>query len=264
MDLGAGPLSADAVRWRWPRLQKAAALTATPSPQGGGNFLVPLAPRHVGQFLAPDRVRLRQQLPFGLVSEELEVRAVDQAASTVLVHDPNGTLLVTFFLFGAGSVLCVPVPAPPSAQIAGDLFAELMAQRVRERINSTQGPLNAPFLDPARPCSPNPDPGVLQPGTNWPNGTAPRPPDFSAWIIGLYEGGEHQACTVLHPAGACLMRANNVPYLHKPSGTKPANAGDLYPFCLVCRYILVDRIDAAQHPALEARILKDKLYPQPE
>ena len=260
-DLGTGPLRADAVRWRWPRLRLAATLTGRPSPQGGGDFLVPIDPRHVGQFFATDRVRLRQQLPLRLVSEELEVRAVDRAANTVLVHDPSGTLVLTFTFFEAGSVLCVPVPAPPSA--AGDEFAELMAQLVRERINSTNGPLNAPELGPDRPCVSHQDPGVIQPGTNWPAGVPPRPPRYSAWIIGLYEGGHQQACAVLHPAGTCLMRANIVPDLLPGPGTSE-NAGLLYPFCLVCRYILVDRVDAAQHAALEARVIKTRLDPQPE
>jgi hypothetical protein len=257
-DLGGDPLRADAVRWRWPRLRLAARITDRPIPQGGNEFLVPLDQRHVGQFHPPDLVRLRQNLPLGLISAELEVRAVDTAARRVRVHDPSGTLAVTFVLFGAGSVLCAPVPAPPSA--GSDEFAELMAQPVRERINSTNGPLNAPETFATRPCEPLEDPNIIQPGTNWPGGIPPRPPKYSAWIIGLYEGGGRQACTVMHPAGVCLMRANLVPDLD-PGPATSENAGFIYPFCLVCRYILVDRIDAARHAELEARVIKTKLYP---
>jgi hypothetical protein len=39
------------------------------------------------------------------------------------------------------------------------------------------------------------------------------------------------------------------------------NAGAIYPFCHVCRYFLVDRIDPTKHPAIEKDYTKN--YPQP-
>jgi hypothetical protein len=80
-------------------------------------------------------------------------------------------------------------------------------------------------------------------------------PPWDAWIIGLYDGGDLFHCGVFHPGGACLMRQLTV----TTASTK--NAGAIYPFCHVCRYFLVDRIDPTKHPAIEKDYTKN--YPQP-
>jgi hypothetical protein len=267
---GAGRLVATAVRWRWPQLQRAGRVTGFPAAQGGGDFQVELAPGHTRSFAAGDKVRLRLPLPFGAVSRELEVTAVNPAANLVRVHEPTsppapaGTLPAV--LFPPDSVLGVPVPPPPSAP-AGELFAELMAQKIRAHITTTHGPLNAPAATPQRPCvpDPNPDPIPVQRPGNLPAGLPRRQPRYRAWIVGLYEGGKDQACGVYHPTGACQMRSHRVPYRDPASGAPPPPrvVGVLYRFCNVCRYILVDRIDPSRHKELNELVVKQKLYPQP-
>jgi hypothetical protein len=60
-------------------------------------------------------------------------------------------------------------------------------------------------------------------------------------IIGIYEGGSYHDCGVFRPAGRCKMRTAYEKTV---------------PFCYVCRYLLVDRVDPTRHWKL------DKLYPE--
>jgi len=62
----------------------------------------------------------------------------------------------------------------------------------------------------------------------------PRAP---ADIIGIYEGGFYHDCGAYRPAGRCKMRANNE---------------KTFPFCHVCRYLMVDRVDPTRHARLDA------------
>jgi hypothetical protein len=255
-----GLLVADNVRWRWPRLLRAGKLVAAPELDGTGpgNFRLSLAPGHARSFKAGDRVRLRGPLPSRSISGELEVLPTLGAVDKVRVHDP---LLVQVLLFLPGSVLCVPRAAPPSA--AGDDFAELMAQKVRVHITATHGPLNAPKLTPQRPCVGERDPFSTQRANNLPAGLPARQPPFRRWIVGLFEGGGEQNCTVLHPTGSCTMRSNAVPSTDPLTGAVTTNPGVIYRFCNVCQYILVDRVDASRHKELEELVVRKKLYPQP-
>jgi hypothetical protein len=64
-------------------------------------------------------------------------------------------------------------------------------------------------------------------------------------LVGLYEGGNSSSCRVYRPAGGCKMR--NV------SGKD--GEGE---FCFVCKYLIVNRIDATQHEKLAGE------YPRPK
>jgi hypothetical protein len=72
-----------------------------------------------------------------------------------------------------------------------------------------------------------------------------RRPRTLADIVGIYEGASYHDCGVFRPAGRCKMR----------SGYRK-----LVPFCHVCRYLLVDRVDPTRHGALDA--VYEREYPQ--
>jgi hypothetical protein len=64
-------------------------------------------------------------------------------------------------------------------------------------------------------------------------------------VIGIYEGGAYHDGGVYRPAGRCKMRT----------------ASDkLMPFCHVCRYLIVDRVDPTKHGQLDA--IYNRHYPR--
>jgi hypothetical protein len=71
----------------------------------------------------------------------------------------------------------------------------------RARINATHNPLNAKHTDPPdRACNVNVALDSPIPAINYPGGIAPKPPKYSSWIVGLYEGGAGFNCEIYHPA----------------------------------------------------------------
>lgn len=64
-------------------------------------------------------------------------------------------------------------------------------------------------------------------------------------LVGLYEGGDSSSCRVYRPTGGCKMRNQSA----------PNSEGE---FCFVCKYLIVNRIDAGQHDRLEPE------YPRPK
>ncbi len=76
-------------------------------------------------------------------------------------------------------------------------------------------------------------------------------PSRPADLIGLYEGGYDVACGVVRPSGRCKMRRNAV-YDPKSSTVK-----EVWPFCFVCKFIVLDRIDPGQHARLDDEYPRD-------
>jgi hypothetical protein len=78
-----------------------------------------------------------------------------------------------------------------------------------------------------------------------------KPPKTKAFIVGIYEGGTHDAIPydldVFHPAGMCKMRSQSTSCL------------GLTRFCQVCRYLIVDVADPSRHGDLDAFYAKE--YP---
>lgn len=246
--LGGQNLSAENVRWRWPRVTFAAALTGRPTLQSGTTYHVPIVRRQLTSLRLRPPAKLRLRIPLSdyptvpiarRVSPELTFVTVNASAGVVVVTAPPTGF--TPADFKKDSVLCIPVPSG----ITNDPWVELMSRRARERINTSGGPLNAPADQPRRPCSPGEEENSEQESTNWPPDPGkPNPPFNGKRIIGLYEGGSTFACSFLHPAGICKMRQ--------------AEMG----FCLVCSYVLVDLINATMHGVLERHNSTAKLYPR--
>jgi len=64
-------------------------------------------------------------------------------------------------------------------------------------------------------------------------------------LVGLYEGGDSHSCRVFRPTGGCKMR-------------NQFGEGGEGEFCFVCKYLIVNRIDASFHEKLDAE------YPRPK
>jgi IgA Peptidase M64 len=240
----------------WPRIAKAGVLADDPEDLSGGRgegpFVLRLQPGHGGAFEFHDVIRLRRRplATAGAASDRLKVTSVDLDQLTaerleVAALDPAG--------FPAGqtaaargvpaSIVLVPLRAEdplPGMDVYGDDLG-LVAQSVRARIDETHNPLNASDLEAAdRPCQPLLGEAFKYPtdAINFPGGTAPKPPRWSPWIVGLYEGGNEYDCGVYRPTGMCMMRRQL---------TITDEQTFVYSFCPVCRYAMVDLLDPTRH-----------------
>jgi hypothetical protein len=255
----------------WSRLAKAGVLADDAEDlsggRGAGPFVLQLQPGHGALFGPDDVVRLRRRplLGAGAASARLKVTSIDLDRLTAELVEA-GPLDPSDFPAGEtatglgvpSSLVISPVRAPdplPDLDVYGEDLG-LVADSVRRRIDDTHNPLNASDSDPiGRPCRPLPLAGepYKRPteATNFPGGVAPKPPRWSPWIVGLYEGGSGFDCGAYRPTGICLMRRGSATV--DPDPDDPTNPEELviYQFCTVCRYAIVDQLDPAKHGDLD-------------
>ena len=146
-----------------------------------------------------------------------------------------------------GSVLLIPTQEKPEPPVMGK-EVPIVAPFISEHITTSGRPLRS-SKDAHGNCVYEGDLKKLVIPDNPPTRLKKRHPLFRAWVIGLWEGGNEFSCGVYHPSGVCLMRWD---------GEVPGTNGQIYPFCHVCRYIIVDAIDPTQHAAIDA----DYSYPE--
>lgn len=259
--------------WLWPRPVKAAAIevkvdplsgnvlspvncdqNGTPNPNGA--FLLVSLPRPPGKpFIRGDVVRLRG--------------AVQLSGSDLLWHSPSDDALAGFPFkvekVGTGTLVLrrqtptVPqlgYTSPPAGTllnpanfqkvVLASLFSpradssgenKLVSRTVQTQLTKSNSPLNAPRGSQGQSCTRAPNANADVTATNLPLGlNLPSALPSKADLIGLYDGGGHYDCGVFRPAGRCRMR-------RKAHATTP--------FCQVCQYVLVDRLDPGMHPALD-------------
>jgi hypothetical protein len=250
---GTGGLTTTLLQWaQWLRIVAAGVLTANPVPLPDGNFTVTLQPGHARAFRDQDIVRLRTR-PL--------VTSADLSGRLTVVGDPAGDTLTLMpragsrlhpIQFPAGSIVMVPLRLPDQGTVLGDEL-KLAARSILDLIDLKHNPLNALYKDPPnRAC-----PGIADsatPATLFPDQKAPRPPRYSSWIVGLYEGGAGYDCGIYRPTGICIMRVYAyVPIVSiRADGTHvPSPRVRASEFCPVCRYAMVDQLDPAQHGRID-------------
>jgi hypothetical protein len=248
--------AAAGILWKWPRILAAGLVTQNLANPGAA-FQIQLQHPHGRNFGAGDRVRLRERpflvyaavpppgtgnrLTYMPESNELEVVGAP-------VLNPAGDLLQVRTLAGVlsppnwTSGKAILFKARGTLIVQADVDAFITAQ--------AHAPLNR-----AVPAACAIDDKEIQ--------TVRAPalmaqlkrgkPRYRSWIHGIYDGGNEAHCGVFHPSGACLMRTLRVP---KPE----PNAGVLYRFCHVCRYVLVDNLDPSQHGVIDADY--EAIYPE--
>ena len=144
------------------------------------------------------------------------------------------------------------LPASLDAFPAGSMLSEnqkykddsekfVVEKAVIDHMTNTREPLTNNFVaTPPQFC------GEFEVGPN-------NPPDIDGLkrpckkyrLIGVYEGGGSSVCNVYRPAGGCKMRDQE---------------GDDHEgeFCFVCKYLIVNRVDAGKHEVI------DREYPLPK
>lgn len=234
-----GPLDARIIKWRWPRVQKAAVCTTAPVVNGFGPGTVITATIRENPddpFKKDDQVNLRRKEVLDTIGVELS-----PVFTVVENNRTTGTLTLRQVSpeldevegFGAGSLIVIPVTAAPGPDNPfNEPYFEVMSPLIRAPI----GTLNLP--NTPHPCVEDPQPRSPQNPRNIPNALT-RPSNRSE-IIGLYAGGLEFSCGIYHPSGMCIMRKE---YTEDRKETQS--------FCHVCRYALVDQIDPIQHHVIE-------------
>lgn len=253
------------IRWAWPRVKAAGVLTGQPTPSGS-NFTVTLTTVRAGDFSSGDTVRLRKKdfigAPLKFNADYTFNKSQDPASAfsdrfiidTVIGNQitikPDAGSSLTAANFPAGSLLIATVPASPTppATVGDDL--PLLAPIILSHIDTSNGPLNAPSGNPTRPCRRKRNPISVMTARNIPSGLPKNRPRNKANIVGIYEGGVYHDCGVFHAAGLCMMRS-----IRYQSRSKLKTA----PFCQICRYLIVDRVNAIKHKEVD----KNYKYPEP-
>lgn len=241
-DLDAVPaMSTAKIKWRWPRIQRAGILAADvvdASGLGAGPFTLTLQAGHGESFAKDDFARLRtRKLLDATMSGRIRITAV--AGDTLKAEGIPGEAFVPSE-WKAGSVVIVPrrEADPNFPDVLGD-DQLLIAASTLARMDQFHNPLNMLETDPPDSVSAV-ELRVPTAATLFPNGQAPKPPEFSSWYVGLFDNGDTFDTGVYRPTGICLMSRQH--FINRETGIDTA-----YQFCPVCRYWLVDLIDPSQH-----------------
>jgi hypothetical protein len=245
----------DKIRWLLPRAIKVGLMDkAAPVVLGGSDFQMNMASGQGKQFVKGDLVLMRRPLgekdpntglwikrPLSDPFTDLRFTVIDPHPDWIKVTQiKGGTLDVTLYDPAEVHVLiCVSSSAKPGVEL------KLIADPILNWIRTSGGPLNAPKDKPDAACvAANNNVDSMTP-TNVPKLKFKRSPPAPADIIGIYEGGFHFDCGIFRPAGRCIMRTSDQLITTKEK---------VIPFCQVCRYLIVDRVDATKLADL------DKMY----
>ena len=241
--LDGGQLSGELVKWRWPRIRKAGVVQADPAV--GPTISVTLRVGEVGQFDLNETVRFRQrslETPRAdLSSPDLKVLSKNETTQTLTLEPLVPTPNTTWARFGPDSLLYAPVKAPSASRDnpTNDVYAEVLSPLIRHQIN--QPPHNPQTLEPCQE-----DTKDQQDPVNLPDLSRPQE---RRRVIGLYSGGKGFSCNVFHPSGECIMRKETQQRVNRVTGVVIDR--QVYQFCHVCRYGLVDQIDPRQHDQID-------------
>jgi IgA Peptidase M64 len=244
------------INWLWPRVVKGGVLTKVPDKSGTG-LRATLRKGHAAIFKQDDIVQFREwpvKHAAGVDSFRLSLyltgRLFKVAATSADTIDVN--LAATD---GAAVDMTTPVSGFPSladailhmfkAQQQYALVSPVLVDGKEMKVTAdpilnqikAKGPLS---WDPDG----NFDPGLCVKASNpYSSVTPTNLPALSnlkdlvkADIIGIYEGGNVHDCGAYRPAGRCKMRTAKE---------------QLMPFCHVCRYLIVDRVDPTKHGKLD-------------
>ena len=228
------------IKWLLPRAIKVGLMDKAPVPLSGSDFQFNLASGHGKRFAKDDLVLIRRP-PLGQPDPftDLRFKVTQPHPDWVEVTQTNVPAL-DVNLYDASKkhvLICVSKITNPGVEL------KLIADPILNRI-SDKGPLTATVCVAAKSSVSIMTPVNLAP----PKSSKPLP--SPADIIGIYEGGNHFDCGIFRPAGRCKMRM---------AEDFVDDRNKIIPFCQVCRYIIVDRVDPMKLAALD--LMYDPYYP---
>jgi hypothetical protein len=246
------------IKWgKWPRIDAAGVLVQPPTVEDG-LVRVRVDLGHLRPFAVTNKVRLRTRpLVRSKTSRAYRISRIDLGTSEMWLA-PIGPLPIEpdITSYAATSIVLRPVLGPDGAGnvddqtfISSDVRAFIQLNGNPTNAHPVAGPGVPPPNDlPNRPCR-NVELLVPTPATNFTTSTAPRPPKFSAYTIGVYENGGRYFCGIYRPTGICLMCRQTF----QNTANKSQQA---YEFCLVCRYAMVDAVDPTLHAQIDKQFIK--------
>jgi hypothetical protein len=236
------------IKWLWSRIAAAGVLTGQPTPATGGAFVVRMRKGHAAEFKKGDVVRLRKQglIPRPAESVRLSVtRRPSMANDEVTVRPLAATPPFVPADWQAGSLLIRPERGDKTQADPLGPDLKLVSPVILDHLAQTRLPLNRPPPaggQPAPVCVEDRAHVQTPSATVRPSGRRLKRPTSTQHIVGVYDAGARYFCGVFHPAGECLMRQLTV------TGQVPPQ---VYPFCWVCAYFLVDLYDPTKHALIE-------------
>jgi len=231
------------IKWLWPRPIRAGLVVSKPTHLSGRRFKFQLSKIKGGPFAKDDEVLIRQS-PMKTSDPLKDMRFKVNTASANSVdatQTGSGSLLnVNNYQANIRYVLiCVSTKQQPERK--------LVAEKIMTHIQQN-GPLTGSVCNVTNSMQPAQSPVSLPPNSQF-------IPQNDSDIIGLYEGGHHLACDMFRPAGRCKMRTGQI--ITSGGGQISMNTA---PFCHVCQYVIVDRIDPLQLVALDKQY--ELIYPK--
>jgi len=231
----------DQIKWLLPRAIKVGLMTGA-SALSGSNFQMNMAPGQGKLFAKDDLVLIRRPPLDHDPYVDFRFKVLEPLhPDWVEVAQTKGTLDLKATPYDATQLhvlICASKSTNPGVELK--LIADPIFNRIKQG-----GPLTAAV------CNAKANAASVMTPINMPtlkyNKTPPATP---ADIIGIYEGGGHVDCGIFRPAGRCKMRTSDDFFV-------PQNK--IVPFCQVCRYLIVDRVDAMKLAKLDA--MYDPNYP---
>jgi hypothetical protein len=247
-NLAASRLDVTRIKWNIHRVKKLSASTAIAAVATGHRLTV--AAGQAARWAPGERAFLRNSLrvPKNVRQEPrtlaiaVEIVATNPAGNTVDVRAAAGTDLAPL---GAAPLLYLPVTNDKGAQLGlidPAVLAHLATHGPFPKGSPCDGPPGLEEYDNDRDCPPIED--FSRPSVN-------------ADAIGLYEGALDFSCDIYRPAGRCKMRKFDSREIEDTTGRVVKYKPVVVSFCFVCKYILVDKLDPAQHEGLDSEYPRD-------
>jgi len=179
-----------------------------------------------------------------VIARDLDIASFDDANATMTL---TGALVAPNNAFSAGSVVYVPKLDGDGDQL------HLVENEVRLFMSAGSWNPSDPGFQAGISLTENhnaadadkSDPKADEAADNPPDIPGFSPPCKKYKLIGLYEGGGRFTTHTYRPAGACKMR----------DFEGKAGEGE---FCFVCKYLIVNRVNAGRHAVLDARYYPHK------
>jgi hypothetical protein len=232
------------VKWlALPRMRVSSVLTVDAT-AGGGGMVLTIDPKQAAAWVAIKKKNPAATLrarDFPASGKQLDPAGIQVDVTLGTIEEAKGTIAITGAslppagspVFAKGALLFSPLMA------AANTPARVVERKVFEKMASTHLALNTDTNNTTR----NDKEDLPVAISDY------KPPCKEHKVIGVYEGAGNFTGRAYRPAGLCKMRTQS-------KDTAKDSAED-NAFCFVCKWLIVNRIDANLHALLDA-----KFYPR--
>ena len=231
-------LNPSLIKWLLPRAIKVGRVVVAPTLLSGQDFQLKLDPA------VPQSVRRRRSRPHqgGAAQQERSIPAAS-IQSRAEIYFCGRCHAAKRAAIGSSAVPRQQVHPHVRERPAGTRAHPGGCPRARAHRDNEQ-PAECSVQRPGSPMRCRRQCAAIYAADDLPPLNFPQAPASMADVLGIYEGGGHIDCEEYRPAGRCKMRTAD---------------SKTVPFCHVCRYIMVDRVEALKLAELDQ--LFDPFFP---